>query len=236
MSREPTGLAVEVASRTDRGVSARANALALRSPLPGLTLLRTLNGIDPNLFFTAARAIPEDYRVRRAVRRTYRYFEATPPHDVVRRAEAAALFSGEVDVRSVGRAIPSARAVRRPIESVSVLPVPGGAVIEVRAPAFVWGMVRKIVAALREVDAGRLSIARLRAALDGTERLTLPMAEPEPLVLWEVDYELPWTVTWRGPNRPQVAAAARRAAGLWTRERVLDALTGPSTTRDNRES
>lgn len=225
--RDASALTLEVASRTDRGVSARANALTLRSPLPGPTLLRTLNGIDPNLFFTAARAIPDEFRVRRAVRRTYRYYETTPTRDESRRSEAAELFTGEVDVRSIGRAIPSRAPVLRPVESVTVFPVAGGTVVEVRAPAFVWGMVRKIVAALREVDAGRLSISRLRAALDGTERLTLPMAEPEPLVLWEVEYELPWTVHWRGPNRPQVVAAARRREGLWTRERVLDALTEP---------
>jgi tRNA pseudouridine38-40 synthase len=215
---------LEVASRTDRGVSARANALALRSPLPGPTLLRALNGIDPDLFFTAAVPIPDEFRVRRAVRRTYRYFEAAPATDPVRRAEAAAFFAGVVDVRSLGRAIPGAEPALRAIESVEVRPLAEGSVIEVRAPSFVWGMVRKIVGALREVDAGRLSLPRLRAALAGTVRLTLPMAEPEPLVLWEVEYALPWTVIWRGPNRPQRAAAARRNAALWTRTRLLEAL------------
>jgi tRNA pseudouridine(38-40) synthase len=217
-------LSLEVASRTDRGVSARANALALPSSLPGSTLLRTLNGIDPDLFFTAATPIPDGFRVRAAVRRTYRYFESSPVRDAERRTEAAALFVGEVDVRSLGRSIPARRPAMRRVDSVTVREVTGGAVIEVRAPSFVWGMVRKIVAALREVDSGRLPVARLRAALAGTLRLTLPMAEPEPLVLWEVEYELPWTVAWRGPNRPQTAASIRRGAAAWTRTRLLDAL------------
>ncbi|MGI0130359.1 MAG: tRNA pseudouridine synthase A [Thermoplasmata archaeon] len=222
---DPARFSLEVASRTDRGVSARANALAVRSPLPGATLLRTLNGIDPDLFFTATTPIPDEFRVRRAKRRTYRYFEATPTRDEARRAEAARLFFGEVDVRSLGRAIPAAVPTRRRVESVVVRTVPGGAEIEVRAPSFVWGMVRKIVAALREVDAGRLSVTRLGAALDGKVRLTLPVAEAEPLVLWEVEYELPWTIFWRGPNRAQRAARTRRAASLWTRAHLIDALS-----------
>jgi tRNA pseudouridine38-40 synthase len=222
-------LSLSVASRTDRGVSARANALVVESPLAGPALLRTLNGIDPDLFFTAAAAVPDEFRVRRAVRRTYRYFEASPARDPARRREAAALFAGEVDVRSLGRAIPTAAPAWRRVESVTLREVPGGSVIEVRAPSFVWGMVRRVVAALREVDDGHLSIARLRSALDGTVRLTLPLAEPEPLVLWEVEYGLEWDVLWRGPNRGQGAAVRQRAAGLWSRARVLDALHAVST-------
>ncbi len=87
-------LSIEVASRTDRGVSARANALAFRSPLPGATLLRTLNGIDPDIFFTAATLVPEEFRVRRAVRRTYHYFEAIRSQNPALRDEAARLVRG----------------------------------------------------------------------------------------------------------------------------------------------
>jgi tRNA pseudouridine(38-40) synthase len=227
VTRDADALGLEVASRTDRGVSARANALALRSSLPAATLLRSLNGIDPNLFFTAAAPIPEEFRVRNAVRRTYRYFEARLGQGKLRGSEAATLFSGLVDVRSFGRAISASQPAWRPIESVTLRSVAEGAVVEVRAPAFVWGMVRKIVAALREVDAGRLSTTRLLAALEGKVRLTLPMAEPEPLVLWNVEYPVSWTVVWGGPNRPQFSAAVRRRADLWTRARVLDALTLP---------
>jgi tRNA pseudouridine38-40 synthase len=217
-------LGMEAASRTDRGVSARANALALHTTLPGATLLRTLNGIDPDLFFTAAVPIADDFRVRHAVHRTYRYFEANPIQEPTRRDEAAALFSGVVDVRSFGRSVAAVTPAWRSVDFVRVLPAAGGSVVEVRAPVFVWGMVRKIVAALREVDAERLSTARLRSALEGRARLTLPLAEPEPLVLWNVEYPFPWTVFWRGPNRPQSVAVVRRRGNLWTRTRVLEAM------------
>lgn len=215
---------VEVASRTDRGVSARANALAVRSSLPGTTLLRALNGIDPDLFFTAATPVVEGFRVRRAVRRTYRYFETNQSQNPTDRREAAGLFRGNVDVRSFGRSIPTGEPAWRTIESVTVRPRGYGALIEVRAPSFVWGMVRKIVAALREVDTGRLTVPRLRSALEGKLRLALPMAEPEPLVLWEVEYDLPWAIHWRGPNRVQVAASEARQRTLWARSQLLQAL------------
>lgn len=232
-ARHPgTGLpegTIEVASRTDRAVSAHGNALATRSVLPGPTLLRRLNGISPEIFFTAATPIPEEFRVRSASRRTYRYWEAGPVDSVALWREAAALFRGPIDVRSFGRAIPARSPHLRPVESVEVTSTDGGLRIEVRAPSFVWGMVRKIVGALREHAQGRLPLGHLKAALDGDLRLTLPMAEPEPLILWEVEYPIPWTVFWDGPNRHQRAYVAAALRGARVRREVLETLLPEDT-------
>ena len=183
-----------------------------------------LNGLSSAIYFSAATPIPASFRVRAATRRTYRYFDPVPVRSEARRAEAARAFSGTVDVRSLGRGLPARAPVLRTIESVSVTAVPGGSEIEVRAPSFVWGMVRKLVAAVREVDAERLSVARLRAALSGSVRLALPMAEPEPLVLWEVEYPVPWAFSWVGPSPPQVRSIEEDRRRRWARGRVLDAL------------
>ena len=96
--------------------------------------------------------------------------------------------------------------------------------VEVRAPSFVWGMVRKIVASFREVEAGRVSVDRLEAALHGRARLTLPMAEPERLVLWEVEYPSPWHYRWTGPNRHQSEWERAARDDLWSRQELLDEL------------
>ncbi len=216
---------LEVASRTDRGVSARANALALRSELSADSLLDRLNAIAPEVFFTAATQVPPGFRVRHAERRVYRYFDAGPALRPQGWPGAAALFVGPVDVRSFGRGIPGESPQPRLVEAVTVRSIAGGRVIEVRAPSFVWGMVRKIVGALREVDAGRLTLPRLQRAIDGAERLTLPLAEPGGLVLWDVEFaSIRWTDHWRGPNRYQATCARRLRQGLWTRVWVAAAL------------
>jgi tRNA pseudouridine38-40 synthase len=220
----PSDVHVSVASRTDRGVSARGNALTLESSLDGPALLGALNGVSPEIWFVAATSVPEGFRVRGATRRVYRYFESGPIRDLGVRSEAARLFSGEVDIRSFGRGVPSGRSAAREIESVTVASVDGGAVVEVRAPSFVWGEVRKIIAALREVEAGRLTIPMLRRALAGSGRLTLPLAEPEPLVLWDVEYPIEWTVRWRGPNRNQTVRRRTERDRQWSRLRVLSSF------------
>jgi tRNA pseudouridine38-40 synthase len=215
---------LEVASRTDRGVSARANALALDSELSGPALLRQLNGISPEIFCTAAAPIPPEFRVRAAIRRHYRYFLPGEVGSLGLWRSAARLFRGTVDVRSFGRSIPPGAPCWRTVEEVAVAEHRGGLVLEIRAPSFVWGMVRKIVAALQEVDRGRLSLTNLEAALRGERRLNLPLAPPEGLVLWEVEYPMPWTVRWTGPNRRQAAYRSALAQSLWIRSRWSEAL------------
>lgn len=219
---------LDVASRTDRGVSARANALAVSSERSGAALLRGLNGIAPDIFCTAAAPIPESFRVRAAVRRTYRYYEPGRSSAASQWQHLARLFEGPVDVRSFGRGFRADLPTVRTVESLDVREVPGGLVVELRAPSFVWGMVRKIVGALRECDRGRLSEARLRAAIEGRERLTLPLAEPERLVLWEVEYPIAWTDRWSGPNRHQAARELQLRDGLWARSEVVRALRSES--------
>ena len=215
---------VEVASRTDRGVSAVGNALTLTSDLSGPKLLSALNGIDPSIYASATTEVPAGFRVRAAALREYRYLEPRALRDPDRIRSAVLAFRGRVDVRSFGRGIPSGAPVWRDVESVSVEGTSAGVLYAVRAPSFVWGMVRKLVGALREVDAGRLTLGRLTAAISGQERLTLPMAEPEPLVLWDVRYPVPWQHRWGGPNRHQQGdwQAARAQAAL--RQRVLGVL------------
>jgi tRNA pseudouridine38-40 synthase len=218
---------VAVASRTDRGVSARANAFVVSTDLPSGVLLRSLNGISTELTCSAATPVPEEFRVRGAVRRTYRYFESLGEHHPERWERAARLFSGTIDVRSFGRGLPAGLPVLRTVESITVTPVKGGLMVEIRAPSFVWGMVRKIIAALREYDAGRLTLVRLEATLNGQAHLTLPMAEPEGLVLWEVEYPVPWTLTWNGLNRHQEARVRSQRDSLWVQSEVLKALATP---------
>ena len=226
IARSADDASLEVSSRTDRGVSAVGNVLAISSDLSGRTLLRSLNGISRGVFFSAAIPCPEGFRVRRALRRTYRYFEPARGHDVARWQSAARLFSGMLDVRSLGRGLDPHSPVWRTVESVRVEDVGGGLLrIETRAPSYVWGMVRKIVGALREVDAGRLTPSRLAGALSGRERLTLPLAEPERLLLWDVDLGLAWEHRWTGPNRHQARYWEEGREALSVRDRVLASLS-----------
>lgn len=213
-----------MASRTDRGVSARGNALRIDSGLAGDALLRALNGLAPDIFFTHAREVGPAFLPRRAEGRTYRYFEPARAHDVARWQEVAAGFLGTFDVRSFGRGLPADRPTRRTLDRFTVTADRGWLVVELSGPGFVWGMVRKLVSALRAAGSGAVTDAQLEAARRGALRLSLPLAEPDGLVLWEVHYAAPWGFAAPGWHLHQRRywdgvrlAAARRlevAAGL----------------------
>ena len=198
--------------------------MTLPSRLSPTALLRALNGIAPDIWFTATTEVSDEFRVRKASRRVYRYFEPAPGHDFEAWQETARRFAGSVDVRSLGRGLPTATPVWRSIESVTVTLRAGGAMVEVRAPSFVWGMVRKIISALREVEAGRVSKTQLESALRGRTRLTLPLAEPERLVLWDVEYPILWQHRWTGPNRHQARWERSARDSLWVRQAMLEGL------------
>ena len=194
---------LEVASRTDAGVSARANALAIRSRLPAPALVRGMNGLSPSIFFTGARAISEDFRVRDALWREYRYYLAVDRGRARSLARIAEELPASLDVRTFGRSIPSERPVFRDLHFLRAHPERGGVRIDIRARSFVWGMVRKIVAALLECEAGRLPVADLRSAARGERRLTLPLAPADGLLLWEVRYAGRWGVPFPRRTRDQ---------------------------------
>jgi tRNA pseudouridine(38-40) synthase len=198
--------------------------LLLTSPLSGAALLRALNGVNDEIFFSAARNVPAGFSVRTAKSRWYRYFEPSDGRDLDRWKAAAALFHEYVDVRSFGRDIPSDAPVWRKIDRVTVSK--GGEVIRVdlRAPSFVWREVRKIVAALRSYDRGAVAITDLKEAIEGRRRLTLPLAEPERLVLWEVQYDEDWEVRAHASEGPYLQAAVMAREAAQVRGAILDAL------------
>jgi tRNA pseudouridine38-40 synthase len=215
---------ISVASRTDRGVSARANALTLTSGLEGRALLRSLNGLAPDLLFRAASPVPPEFDPRKARSRWYRYFQSADGRSREAWRENARLLTGRLDVRSFGRGIPSDRPTWREVDRLEVSQKGRWLVVDVRARSFVWGMVRKIVAALRAIEDGTIAPEAVARAVRGELRLTLPLAEAEPLVLWEVAYPIRWAYHAEGTARHHVAYRAREGERARVRGRLLDAV------------
>jgi tRNA pseudouridine38-40 synthase len=214
-----------VASRTDRGVSARANALALASALDGRALLRVLNGLVPDVFFSAAEPVSPEFSPRRAMLRRYRYFEPAGGRDEAVWRRLLAHFVGPVDPRSFGRAVPPGAPARREVSEARVRREGPWLVVDLAAPSFVWGMVRKIVAAVRATASGTLPEAHLVDAIAGRRRLTLPLAEPDRLVLWEVVYPFEFRFERPGlsPRQRQLWASERQRAAV--HEVIVDHLS-----------
>lgn len=177
------------ASRTDRGVSAVGNVIAFNASLPPEAVVGAFNDRARDVWAWAVASVRNDFHPRHALERWYRYHLA----DVVpveRLRQAAAWFPQSQDFRSFTSDPP-----RGPfsISSVDVSDDTETVLIDVRAPSFRRGMVRRIIAAMIAYASGEFSADDIRAALRGTKR-DFGMAPPEPLVLMDVRYDVPFRV------------------------------------------
>jgi tRNA pseudouridine38-40 synthase len=160
------------AGRTDAGVHATGQVIAFTYPgrLSEAALTDALNGtLPPDLAVRDVRRAPDGFHPRYAARyREYRYSIWNGPRsplrertalwvrqelDMAAMARAATAFEGRHDFSAVGGADP------QPVRTVHRLRVrrDGSLVtIDVRADAFLRGMVRRIVAVLLAVGKGQL--------------------------------------------------------------------------------
>jgi tRNA pseudouridine38-40 synthase len=172
---------VDGAGRTDAGVHASGQVIAFTYPgrLPEEALAGAINGLlPPDVSIRDLRRVAAGFHPRFAARyRDYRYtvwngprsplrerqaFGVRAPLDTAAMAEAASVLVGRHDFSAFGGAD------RQPVRTVHAVRVrrDGRLVtIDVRADAFLRGMVRRMVAALLEVGKGNMNREAVAAAL-----------------------------------------------------------------------
>jgi tRNA pseudouridine38-40 synthase len=172
---------VDGAGRTDAGVHATGQVIAFTYPgqLATDRLLDALNGNLPrDVAVRDLRRVPSGFHPRYAARyREYRYTiwngprsplrERTAllvrsPLDTASMAAAATVFVGRHDFSAFGEAVEQPV---RTVHSVRVRRTGRLVTIDVRADAFLRGMVRRMVAVLLEVGKGKMDDAGVAAAL-----------------------------------------------------------------------
>jgi len=181
---------VDGAGRTDAGVHATGQVIAFTytGRLSTTELQEALNGVLPrDVAIRDLRAAPLRFHPRHAARyREYRYtvwngprsplrertaLQVRAPLDTAAMARAGLVFEGRHDFSAFGGAD---RQPVRTVHSVRVRREGRLVTIDVRADAFLRGMVRRMVAALLEVGRGNMdeqavaaALADRRPALDG---------------------------------------------------------------------
>ncbi len=210
---------LQVASRTDRGVHALGNVISFVPRVPGPSAARALSALHPAIFCRGYAPVPPGFDPRHARSRRYRYFDRGKADALETYREGAELFRGEHEFSSFGRRDEPPRPTRRRVDRFELQTRGPDLVLEVEAPGFLWGQVRKMVSALRALSEGKLSLRALSESLEGRRRLSLPLAEPEALVLAEVRYDFPWREpdpAGRGRWRRRWEAAREDARLRWT--------------------
>ena len=214
--RDPQEAFFRSASRTDRGVSAVGNVIAFNSSLAADAALGAFNDKARDVWAWAVAEVPLSFHPRHARERWYRY-HLYDPYPIEGLRQAGRLFEGEHDLRSFTSDPPRGLHTLR---SVTVGRKGAAILVDVRAPSFRRGMVRRMVAAMVGVARGRVSLEELRTALAGV-RGDFGTMPPEPLFLMDVDYDFPF----RTAPKPKVLSEWRATvARTDLRVRFLEAL------------
>jgi len=186
------GSRVQMASRTDAGVSAAGNVVAFDTDMaPGSVasgLAYGLNDIWPLRYAV----VDDGFRPRHAVRKTYRYYLVDEGYDRDAMRRAARFFEGRHDMSAFARLDD-----RTPVREVTKVAVTGDDVltVDVAGHSFLWQQVRRMVAALQQVGRGEVQPEALRDALQRPAGRDFGVAPAEHLLLLDVEYsrEPAWT-------------------------------------------
>ena len=177
------------ASRTDSGVSAIGNVVALDTDLDQKNILPALNSQFRDIWFYGIAPVNKDFNPRHAQGRIYRYFlpdrEEIDPELL---QDAALLFLGEHDFKNFCKKDEEKGTVRT-IESVVVRPRKGFFTLEFRASSFLWNMVRRMVSAVEAAALGRSTLDEVKEVLGLKSQKGFGIAPPQNLVLVDVVYK-----------------------------------------------
>ncbi|HIH43727.1 MAG TPA: tRNA pseudouridine(38-40) synthase TruA [Candidatus Methanoperedenaceae archaeon] len=177
------------AGRTDAGVHALSQTIAFNTGSPA-AIPRAINSKLPEPVWLWARAeVGEDFDPRRhATAREYRYFMCSEGHDIPRMRNASTLLRGEHDFTNfatVGRGKNPVRIVER----LDIRVAGDVIIIDIKANAFLWHMVRKIVTALSLVGSGARNMDWLSQMLaPGEFKEGLTPAPAYGLLLKNIEY------------------------------------------------
>lgn len=217
------GPRLSACSRTDRGVSARAQVVAFEERNPDRALPRAINAHLPRDVWVWARAAPPPGFApwRSVLHRAYRYWAPVPQgFDVTRARRASQLLPGTRDFS----AFSADKGETKVLLKVSVKRQGPLVLFEFRGRSFAREMVRRMAGALLAVGSGRRDEAWVRRLLREPRGEGAPPAPPEGLVLWDVGLRrVNWEVDRYALGRA-VEGLERARAPLLQRAAVAGAL------------
>ncbi|MFO8133194.1 MAG: tRNA pseudouridine(38-40) synthase TruA [Thermoplasmatota archaeon] len=198
---------VQMASRTDAGVSAAGNVVAFDTDMePDSVASGLAYGLE-HVWPLCYAVVDDDFKPRHAVRKTYRYYLADEGYDRDAMRRAARFFEGRRDMSAFARLDD-----RTPVREITRVAIRGDDIltIDVVGHSFLWQQVRRMVAALEQVGRGEVQPGALRDALEQPAGQDFGVAPAEHLLLLDVEYSR--EPAWR--DAPGMACLAGRLRWL----------------------
>lgn len=174
-------------SRTDVGVNALANTVTFYTFFEdNNVMLKALNGATRYVHFRGVADVPDDFNVRYADTRVYRYVMPKRGMDMDKVRRCAMMFQGRHDFARFCKY--DGKPTEMDLERVEVAETEDTVVITFESRYFLWNQIRRICSAVIRVGRGRTSIKDVEAALYDLEETNFGVARADALTLVDVKY------------------------------------------------
>lgn len=181
-------------SRTDKGVSACGNVMALNTDFRDREIIPALNANLDGIWFYGIAQVEDDFNPRYAKQRWYRYFLIDDDLDEKILKGAAGIFPGTHDFSNFAR-VEKGKEPKRTIDTIDIFKEEDIFVLDFKAQGFLWNMIRRIVSAIKCCADGKLSLDDIHNALSNRSKVDFGLASPEPLILMDVLYDFEFEIS-----------------------------------------
>ncbi len=180
---------LKFSSRTDKDVNALGNAISFYTIFNNnVMMLKALNAVSKGVFYRSACDVDDEFNVRYATARSYRYIlPLEDGMDLGLAKECADLFLGEHDFARFCR--PDNKPTIACVDSIDIYRKDSILIIDFKARFFLWNMIRRMVGAMDSVSKGTRTLDDVRRALNDLEEINFGVARADALTLMDVDYD-----------------------------------------------
>jgi len=177
------------ASRTDKGVSAFGNVVAVNTDVSKEQMIQELQEIIPNIFVYGIQNVDLDFYPRYAKLRIYRYYLVNKGFVVDDVFSAAAVFTGEHNFKNFAR-VEEGKNPLRTIDAIVVSEEKKFLVFDFYAQNYLWNQIRRLMSAIEKVGLKKLTKKHLSDALNNPEKkVDFGLSPAEPLILKDIVYD-----------------------------------------------
>ena len=179
---------LKCSSRTDVGVNALGNVITFRTYFDdNAVMLKALNGATKSVHFRGAADVPDDFNVRYADTRVYRYVMPKGNMDMALVRECAMLFLGYHDFARFCKY--DGKPTDMTLERIEVDEKEDTVEIAFESRYFLWNQIRRICSAVIRVGKGMAKLDDVKAALFDLKETNFGVARADALTLVDVKYE-----------------------------------------------
>ncbi len=196
---------LQLASRTDAGVSALGNVMALDTDFELEEVLSILNSKLGNCWFWSAVEVDSEFNPKFAKLRWYRYHlfnydehflteqkknNVKEKIDIEKLSIISKQFMGKHDFTNFAK--PQLDDTVRAIDTIDIEQKDNWLYIDIKAQSFLWNQIRRMLSAWLKFVQDEVTFNELVSALnapDSSAPHDFGLAAPEPLVLMDVQYD-----------------------------------------------